>query len=340
MKRNIRTRGFTLVELLVVIAIIGILIGMLLPAVQQVREAARRATCMNQLRQIALAAHNYESAHRHFPTAGDHSQGFWDEPFQSAFSRENWGWGYQVLPFMEQNNLFDLRSDPVDGGTANAPGQMLSFKIPTFNCPSRANRVAIDGAGVFQLGDYAGCMTSWNFGWQYGGWNGFNWQTQMSNQMEPQFIWRGIIVKAVNSFLESGVRDFQDFGEIGFGAVTDGTTNTILFAEKSVLASRYTAAPGDWWDAPGYLHSADWPTMRGFHAAANGDFIWRDSLAADQRRGNSDFNEHSFGSAHPGTLVAAMGDGSTHTINFSADGNSLDQLVRRDDGFIMSLSEL
>ena len=340
MKTSSRT-GFTLVELLVVIAIIGILIGMLLPAVQAVREAARRTQCMNNLRQFALASLNFESANMVFPSSGLQAAGFFaGGTNRPTLGRENLGWGFQILNQLEQNNLFDLRSDPVDGGTANAPGQMLSFKIPTFNCPSRANRVAIDGAGVFQLGDYAGCMTSWNFGWQYGGWNGFNWQTQMSNQMEPQFIWRGIIVKAVNSFLESGVRDFQDFGEIGFGAVTDGTTNTILFAEKSVLASRYTAAPGDWWDAPGYLHSADWPTMRGFHAAANGDFIWRDSLAADQRRGNSDFNEHSFGSAHPGTLVAAMGDGSTHTINFSADGNSLDQLVRRDDGFIMSLSEL
>ena len=91
---------------------------------------------------------------------------------------------------------------------------------------------------------------------------------------------------------------------------------------------------------PGQFMGADWPTMRGFHEAANGDYIWADTLRAEQRRGNSDNNEHSFGSAHPGTLIVALGDGSTQVISFGTDGNTLDQLARRDDGSIHNITDL
>lgn len=340
MKRQNQSRGFTLVELLVVIAIIGILIGMLLPAVQQVREAARRATCMNQIRQIALAVHNYESAHKHFPTAGDHSQGFENEPNRPGTKFENWGWGYQILPFIEQNNLYDLRE--TQGRSAGA-GQMLNLQVPIYNCPSRGNRFSLTAWGdSHALGDYAGVMSSWNFGWRYGGWSGFNWRDQQSTQPESQEIWRGIIVKAHNSYVDSGVRTYQEYGEIGFGALTDGSSNTFLFGEKSVQATRYTIPVGtwDWWDMPGYHHSADWPTMRGFHASATGRFIWRDNMPANERRGGADNNEMSFGSAHPGTLVVALGDGSCQTVAFSADGDTLDQIGRRADGSIHNVTDL
>ena len=93
--------AFTLVELLVVIAIIGILIGMLLPAVQQVREAARRSTCQNNLRQLALASLNYESAHQELPI-GVRNNG------SAAYSTEGeWGWGTFLIPYIELNNAYD-----------------------------------------------------------------------------------------------------------------------------------------------------------------------------------------------------------------------------------------
>ena len=108
-----KKKGFTLVELLVVIAIIGILIGMLLPAVQMVREAARRTSCANNLHQIIIATHNYESSNQRFPPGwiGDES------PFTKG-----WAWTSKILAFLDQQNMKDeidfrsrIRDMPVDG---------------------------------------------------------------------------------------------------------------------------------------------------------------------------------------------------------------------------------
>ena len=138
-------RGFTLVELLVVIAIIGILIGMLLPAVQQVREAARRIQCANNLRQVGLATMNYESAFMEFPES-------YRRPANAPTNR---GWSAQalLLPYLEQGNLsavidFDLEyvdpSQTVNLG--NGPLLLASARIPTYLCPSEVrDEVRIDG---------------------------------------------------------------------------------------------------------------------------------------------------------------------------------------------------
>ena len=110
MNRYLLRRGFTLVELLVVIAIIGILIALLLPAVQAAREAARRSQCQNHLKQLGLAMLQHEEAHRFFPTGG-WGWGWIGDPDRGFDYRQPGGWVYNSLPYLEQTGLHELQSD-------------------------------------------------------------------------------------------------------------------------------------------------------------------------------------------------------------------------------------
>jgi prepilin-type N-terminal cleavage/methylation domain-containing protein/prepilin-type processing-associated H-X9-DG protein len=135
-KHLLKRRGFTLIELLVVIAIIAILISLLLPAVQQAREAARRTQCKNNLKQVALAMHNY------LDTFGVFTPG-WLTPTTRPTNRKYWGWPAILLPFLEQANLYHAvgvseterlpLASTLFGGVA-----LLQTSIPTYNCPSDA----------------------------------------------------------------------------------------------------------------------------------------------------------------------------------------------------------
>lgn len=131
-------RGFTLIELLVVIAIIGILVGLLLPAVQAAREAARRMSCQNNLKQLGLSLHNYHDTNRRFPIGAD--------------SINCLSWRVRILPFIELSNLYQRFS--FDAGIWNGgpnregPNKLVHAlnKIPVFNCPSVPGILASNGS--------------------------------------------------------------------------------------------------------------------------------------------------------------------------------------------------
>src|SRR5690242_693034 len=120
-----RRRGFTLVELLVVITIIGILMGLLLPAVNSAREAARNATCQNNIKQLGLAALNHEQAHKFYPTGGWGWQWVGD-PDRGFGIKQPGGWIYNILPAMDQQNLHDLGMGQAAAAKAQAAAIMIS----------------------------------------------------------------------------------------------------------------------------------------------------------------------------------------------------------------------
>jgi prepilin-type N-terminal cleavage/methylation domain-containing protein len=339
--------GFTLVELLVVIAIIGILVALLLPAIQAARESARRSACINNLRQLGLACHMFESANKVFPTAGGAVEQFFnaaDLP-KAAYGYEGASWMYQILPNIEQKTISDLRKG--DGG-ANAGFVVTGIseiQVPLFNCPSRSARFATIGTDVYALNDYAGVMASWNDA----GWNGFEWRaTAPPIANEETVVWTGILVKGGQVNKSATPAQIWKFGRVGFKSIEDGASHTILLAEKSVQAQYYTisgSAPWPFWEMYGYYTGADWPLMRMFGARTRGAAspnaevpVRNDTDSRSQAAGPS--QEFGFGSAHPGIICSVFGDGATRSISQSADLIVLDQLGKRADQSNPSLDSL
>lgn len=206
-----RKRGFTLVELLVVIAIIGILVGLLLPAVQAAREAARRMQCSNNLKQLGLAALNYESAHKKFMALG-HSGAGYGYPGLGAGEGTTYSWTLDVLPYIEQtalNEAFRSRARPAGPGlpspwTVNDDPWIVQYwrvKIPSFTCPSDSGPT-----------DASESPSALNYKASVG--DDFH-----QNHFRPDQEGRD----------NRGM--FQLNRYLGMGSVTDGTSNTIMFGE-------------------------------------------------------------------------------------------------------------
>lgn len=344
--------GFTLVELLVVIAIIGILIGMLLPAVQQVREAARRTACSNNLRQIALACLNFESAIGEYPTAGGAVEEF---SVNRNVGHESASWMFQVLPYMEQNNVvnnYESGLTAAGGQSAFLTTRTSEQQIEGFSCPTRDNRFAVVGTDIIALGDYAGVIANIN---TYNG-ASFEWQVVGVNfeevRRESDIFWTGILVKGGQYDSETG--QSLRLRRVGIRDVLDGTSNTIMIAEKAVNSVAYTIPNTNiwpYWELFGYYTGADWPVMRQFGAAVEGQSggtIWRPISDGARPRieapiGNNSTGitrELGFGSAHPGVFNGILGDASTHSIPNGADLRLLELLGSRSDGEVANLNEL
>lgn len=223
MKRNPRsTRGFTLVELLVVIAIIGILIALLLPAVQAARESARRTQCKNHLKQIGLAFQNHHDVHNVMPDGGhqwNRNRTLTSDGAPTTAPNQEWGWLYQILPYMEQTNLY------------NEDDQALIQATPVdeFFCPSRRKPLEVSGRA---LNDYAG----------NGGLLG------SSGAMWGEGTRGGVVIRGTLN------------KPLTMASITDGTSSTILVGEKALKydhQERLTCA-----DNEGFTSGWDWDIIR------------------------------------------------------------------------------
>src|SRR5438067_2020424 len=150
MNRSLSRRGFTLIELLVVIAIIAVLIGLLLPAVQKVREAAARTKCQNNLKQMGLACHNYENQNGTFPCAGIY-------PIQGT-APDSYSVHARILPYIEQSSLYQLvdLSQP-----ATSQPTVTGQRIPIYLCPSEVNDVLLPGTPPRYPMSYGANVGTW-----------------------------------------------------------------------------------------------------------------------------------------------------------------------------------
>jgi prepilin-type N-terminal cleavage/methylation domain-containing protein len=351
-------RGFTLVELLVVIAIIGVLVALLLPAIQAARESARRSQCINNLRQLGIACQLHENSKKVFPTAGGAVQQFDDtaENTKSLYGYELASWMYQILPYIEQQNLFDKRKG---GGTPTTSGfkrtGMVEVKVPTYQCPSRNDRICVSGVFAYALGDYAGVMAS-HFS---PNWPGFAWQNTVppagpEGATEDLLTWTGIISKGGHVQVGSPAKIWK-FTPVSTKSIEDGTSNTILLAEKAAQSKYWTmpspapGAPGGnpYWELYGYYVGADWPHMRQFAGRPAGSTstrpevpVFGDDAARPGDTSTYAYQDQGFGSAHPGIICAVFGDASTRTISQDADLIMLDSIGKRADQLVVSQDSL
>ena len=292
MKKKQRRFGFTLIELLVVIAIIAILISLLVPAVQKVREAANRTTCINNLKQIALAVHDHDSTFGCFPDAGrDWNASRSKAPDGTPLNapKQDWGWAYQILPFIEQQDVW-IR--PKDIEVANAI-------IGMYFCPTRRAPVAYQSAqngisGLHGAIDYAGNGGQGPVVFPAGSpWKGFDGTIITNNNN------RAVSLKNLT--------------------VLDGTSNTILVGERNVNVKRL----GDTGQADednGYVSGWDWDVIRWGYNRPTPD------------RFDASGSSTNFGSSHPGVCMFAFCDGAVHPIQYDILLQTFKDLCSRNDG--------
>lgn len=361
--------GFTLVELLVVIAIIGVLVALLLPAVQAAREAARRTECSNKLKQMSLAFQNHVDSYGVFPTGGDGKfpeiENYVTGGRPNGPNKQGLSWGYQLLPYIEQGNVKEL----VDSVSLRA------IVIPIYNCPSRRTALVIEAGaddsveGIVALTDYAAatpcsCTDTWctdrfdprdsvpltaahaiSGSPSSNAWSFFWGKNNGGRQVPDNSVYNGVVVRTPYRW-DLATSSTVSRRALGIpqgvshatrpAAITDGLSNTLLVGEKFVRSDNYEG--GGYSDDRGWADGWDPDTIRStcFQPLGDGDPT---AFAHDEFYGR-DADNWFFGSAHPVAFNMAFADGSVHKINYDVDVVLFNNLADRDDGQLTDISKL
>ncbi len=322
---GIRVRAaFTMTELLVVIAIITMLMATLLPAVNAVRETARGTVCKNNLRQIALAHLNHESAQGFFVSGG--WGGAWSPtPGRGSNRRQSGGWIYGLLGYLERNDLAKVGRDDQPAQREAKVARLLQTPIAIFNCPTRRQAVAYPiffshanrphgSAFVTQVarsdyaincGDQPRCEIE----------NWFN-PPSLAAGDDPNYPWPNTSDHTGISFLRS---------HITTGQIRRGMSNVVLVGEKYLSLANHTT---------GADHGDDWSMYTGYQ-----DNVYRSTFQPPARDGD-ETRSCRFGSLHPTVLHMAYCDAAVTAIRFDIDPPVFRSLGNRADAMIIDDNRL
>jgi prepilin-type N-terminal cleavage/methylation domain-containing protein len=338
-------RGFTLVELLVVIAIIGILVALLLPAVQAAREAARRTQCQNQLKQIATAFMNHEATQKYLPSSGwgwrwqgDPDRGFGED--------QPGGWAYNAIAYLEESQIREAGQGKDPATKEAAMLAAVGTPIPIFNCPTRraalaypmvrngnlANNIpsCVEGSCVVARSDYQANSGACNNDDPGGPGSiadaeNHDWFTIHQPEKGASELWR----------LQNGIT--YERSQVRLAQITDGTSKTYMVGEKYRNPDYYVDGNDDSDDQNIFCgHDRDVNGYTSRISVAKGrkfNFVELPAIAylplQDRPRLSYDYH---FGSAHPSGIHMALCDGSVQSINYDVDYKIFVLMGARDDG--------
>jgi len=296
-------KAFTLVELLVVIAIVGILVALLLPAVQAAREASRRTTCSNHLRQLALGFQSHHSAHRFFPSAGG-PDWQWHMTYKAGrpvvAPQQHGGWGFQVLPFIEETAVWEGV-----GGKSDFDKSIIAISTPNplFFCPSRRAPEVVVGPDWYNFPS--------NSGRTYGhAKNDYAASSHDSDSRKP---------------FDRGVGAVTQMVPTKIAQITDGLSSTLLLGEKRVNVAHLGKFQAN--DNEGYTCGWNHDTMRYTQIEPLPDFHGvLGELGGDR-----------FGGPHPGVFAVVLADNSTHFLSYDISRETFRRLGHRADRKDVSL---
>jgi prepilin-type N-terminal cleavage/methylation domain-containing protein len=317
-RRRNPARGFTLVELLVVIAIIGILIALLLPAVQAAREAARRIQCANHVKQITLGVIQHYETMRYFP-AGGWNSAYIGDPDLGFRDKQCGGWIYNILPWIEQQNLRDMGKGTSGMAKQTALTKLSATPISLLYCPSRRDAIAYPLAPWDITGGYQGSPFV-NITFSPTMKLGRNDYAANAGRLSGTVPWdpsdNGLIISG-NVITPADIRD--------------GLSHTLLLGEKYLNPDSYENG-SDGADNNCAYGGFDWDIVRW---VAQNSFV---KPPNSDRPGYGD--PIAFGSAHPGGFHMALCDGAVRTISYEVDPQAYQQLGLRSDGSVLDINGL